>query len=194
MKGGNKFIIFIFGFLKIVAYFVSALLLIGVALLVYGLHRNFGPCVKLPNGVVVAHEAYINFKEPYFKPNVVVKGPDGTVFSRGNDGTFYFSETTAWWVDKHHGGNPYIGYESVSHLPESGYEGLAYRPDVGLVSAWKNPELRNQLKREAGPLLEEGKTLKNSNVLHVLVTLVTDPKYRSRDCDIPLFTFEKSYP
>jgi len=194
MTKNNKYIRFIFVCLKIFIYFVSVLFLIGVALLIYGLNLNFGPCVKLPNGIVVAHEAYISFSEPYFIPNVVVKGPDGTIFSRGNDDIFYFSETTAWWVDAHPGDKPYVGYEDVSHLPDSGYEGLAYRPDVGLVSAWKNPELRRQLKREAGPLLEEGKKLRNTNVLGVLTYLIDDPKYRSRDCDIPLFTFEKSYP
>ena len=181
-------------FLKLIAGFIFAVVFVCIALLVNGLYRTYGPCVKLPNGVIVAREAYINFKGYYFTPNVVVKGPDGTIFSRGNDGHFYFSETTAWWVDEHHGDNPYWAYGSVSHLPESGNEGLAYRPDVGLVSAWNNRSLYEQLKRESGPLLEEGKKLRNTNVLGVLTFLIDDPKYYSRDCDVPLFTFEKSYP
>ena len=181
-------------FLKVIAGFIFAVIVVSIALIIHGLYRNYGPCIKLPNGIIVANEAYISFEGYYFSPNAVVKGPDGTIFSRGNDGTFYFSETTAYWVDEHHAGNPYIAYESVSHLPESGLEGLAYRPDVGLVSAWNNRSLYEQLKREAGPLLEEGKKLHNTNVLGVLTFLIDDPKYYSRDCDVPLFTFAESYP
>lgn len=110
--------------------------LFATALVINGFYQSFGPCVKLPNGIIVSHEAYINFSNPYFVPNVVVKGPDGTVFSRGNDGTFYFSETTAWWIDIHAGKyQNFYAFWSVAHLRQSGYEGLAYRPDVGLVSA-----------------------------------------------------------
>ncbi len=179
-------------FLKLIAGFIFAVVFVCIALLVNGLYRTYGPCVKLPNGVIVAREAYINFKGYYFTPNVVVKGPDGTIFSRGNDGHFYFSETTAWWVDLHPG-NPHIP-EDKTQIRKNKREGLAYRPDVGLVSAWNNRSLYEQLKRESGPLLEEGKKLRNTNVLGVLTFLIDDPKYYSRDCDVPLFTFEKSYP
>lgn len=162
--------------------FIFAVIFVSMLLIINGLYKYYGTCVKLPNGITVAYEAYINFSQFYFTPNVVVKGPDGTTFSRGNDGTLYFSETTAWWVD------------IIPGDPRERYEGLAYRADVGLVSRWKNPELRRKLIQEAGELLEEGKTLNNSNILYVLIHLVDNPKYRSRECDIPFFSFERSYP
>lgn len=190
----GRFLKFFRFLLKVMAGFIFAVIFLCFVLVVNGLYRTYGPCVKLPNGVIVAHEAYINFKGYYFTPNVVVKGPDGTIFSRGNDELFYFSETTAWWVDEHHGDSPYIGYEDIAHLPETGLEALAYRPDIGLVSAWNNRSLYEQLKHESGPLLEEGKKLHNTNVLGVLTFLMDDSKYASRDCDVPLFTFQDSYP
>lgn len=54
------------------------------------LYGYYGQCVRLPNGLIVAREAYINFNQPYFEQTMVVKGPDGTIFSRGNSGLFYF--------------------------------------------------------------------------------------------------------
>ena len=87
-----------------------------------------------------------------------------------------------------------IFFWDVTHLPQSGLEGLAYRPDVGLVSAWTNRPLYERLKREAGPLLEEGKKVKNTNVLGILVYLNFDPLYYSHDCNIPLVSFSHSYP
>ena len=140
------------------------------------------PCVKLPNGVIISRDSYFNFSDQYLTPNVLVKGPDKEIFSRGNDGTFYFSKTTAWWVDIVGDGLP---------LPA---QGLAYRPDVGLVRKASDPSLYEKLVREAGPLLEEGRTLRNTNVLGVLLRLVENPRYRTRDCSIPLFTMTKSYP
>jgi hypothetical protein len=152
----------------------------GIGLIFHGFYRTHDFCVRLPNGLVVAYEAYANLGRPYFLPNVVVKGPDGTVFSSGNDDPFYFSETTAYWSDIH--GN------------FGGLEKLAYRPDVGLISSWHDPALRSRLIGEAGELLEEGKTLHNTNVLGVLTYLKDRPEYGSRDCGVPLVTMADSYP
>ena len=149
------------------------------ALVINGVYWKIGPCVKLPNGVIVAHEAYMNFARPYFSPNVVVKGPDGTVFSLGNHGTFHFSETTAWWMD-------------FSRRRFEGPEGVAYRFDVGLVRSWENPHLYERLRREAGPPLEANMKASDPYIMDVLHVLRTHPRYRTRDCGISLFSFSES--
>ncbi len=142
-------------------------------------------CARLPNGIVISDDAVFSFNHTYYRSSVVVKGPDGTIFSRGNDGLFYFSETTAWWEDLHPGS---------PNIHESKKEGLIWRADIGLVSDWSNRVYYKNLITEAGPMLEEGKLLNNTNVKGALRILTSDPKYNSRDCDVPLFTFEKSYP
>ncbi len=147
------------------------------------MYRNYGSCVKLPNGLIVAYESYINFAHNDYKPEAVVKEAGGKVLSRGdNDGPFYFSETTAWWTDCHPLQNG-----------DRACVGLAYRPDIGLVNGDKDPDLYTKLKREAGELLEEGKMLRNTNILGVLNFLIHAPEYYSGDCDIPFFSFTESY-
>src|SRR5665811_1362912 len=160
----NKISKIILLLVKIFFGFVAALFLIWFVLFLNNRHNVFGQCVKLPNGMVVAREAYFNFSDTYFTPTVVVKGPDGTEFSRGNDEIFYFSATTAWWVD---------------YYSETKSDGLAYRPDASLVHRSENRDLRNKLISEAGELLEEGKTIKNTNILGIWTYLRKHPKYLS---------------
>ncbi|MGC6511156.1 MAG: hypothetical protein ACON4J_00085 [Parvibaculales bacterium] len=157
--------------------------IITTLVILFGIFALFAEkeCVKLPNGIIISNDAYFNLSAQGFRSNVVVKGPDGGVLSRGNDDLFYFSETTAWWVDIQPG-----------HTLDR-REGLAYRPDVGLVSHRDNPQIYDQLISAAGQLLEEGKTIKNSNVLHVLGALKSHSRYASRDCGVPLFTKIPAY-
>jgi len=162
---------------------LAILLLIPSGLIINGFYQEHHQCVRLPNGVIVAYEAYINFWRPYFLPDVVVRGPEGEILSQGNDETLYFSQTTTYWID----------YERDPEDPSGeSAKRLVYHPDHGLVRGPNNRVLRRQLIDGAGPLLEEGGRLNNSNVLHVLVMLRDDPHYTSNDCHMPLISFEPS--
>lgn len=177
-----KLLIFL---LKTIAILFLCFVLLCMGFLATSIYWRYGRCIRIPNGVVIAREAFLNPRNSYFTPNVVVKGPDGTVFSRGNDVLFYFSQTTALWNDNRLGSEP-----SNTHFTER----LAYRPDLGLVRGWESPDLIKQVEREMGPLLEEGKRLKNTNILGVLTFLKDAPEYKSWNCDIPLLSMQESYP
>lgn len=132
---------------------------------------KYGTCVKLPNGLIVSYEALFDFSKPYWIPEPVVRSIHGDIISFGNDEPFYFSNTTAFWVD-------YDRYPGQN-------EALAYRPDTGLIERSDNPKLYETLISEAGDLLEEGKRLNNTNVLGVLHFLRPSARYFSDDCNIP---------
>ena len=167
---------------------ISALILLAMiptGLIINGFYQKHHRCVRLPNGVIIAYEAYMNVWRPYFLPDVVVRGPEGEILSRGNDEIFYFSQTTAYWTD----------FEpDPTHPSGESATSLVYHPDHGLVRGPNNRVLRRQLIDEAGPLLEEGKRINNTNVLGVLLFLRDVEDYASRDCHIPLISFTPSHP
>lgn len=162
-----------------------SLLLLPMGLIINGFYQKHHRCVRLPNGVIIAYEAYMNVWRPYFLPDVVVRGPEGEILSRGNDEIFYFSQTTAYWTD----------FEpDPTHPSGESATSLVYHPDHGLVRGPNNRVLRRQLIDEAGPLLEEGKRINNTNVLGVLLFLRDVEDYASRDCHMPLISFTPSHP
>lgn len=163
---------------------IFAMFLLLFLMFLGGRYIEYGKCVQLPNGIIVTYEAYFNFSDQYLIPLIVVKGPDGTQFSRGNGHIFYFSDTTAWWKDNY----------SQTHGDQLDGEILFYRPDMGLVKTAGKPDLRKQLRQEAGVLLEEGGKISNTNVLGIWLFLKDDPKYSSRDCHMKIITYEKYHP
>lgn len=163
--------------------FLLGLFVIPTGLILNGFYQEHHRCVRLPNGVIIAYEAYTSFWRPFFLPDVVVRGPEGEILSRGNDENFYFSQTTAYWTDFEPGSAHPSGQSATS---------LVYHPDHGLVRGPNNRVLRRQLVDAAGPLLEEGERLNNTNVLGVLLFLRDVEDYASRDCHMPLISFEPS--
>lgn len=160
------------------------LLLIPTGLIINGFYQEHHRCVRLPNGVIVAYEAYMSFWRPYFLPDYIVRGPDGTVLSRGGDGSLYFSQTTTYWADYDRDPTDPSGQSVTS---------LVYHPDHGLIRGPNNRVLRRQLVDEAGPLLEEGERINNTNVAGILLFLRDVEDYASRNCHMPLISFEPSY-
>jgi hypothetical protein len=161
---------------------LAILLLIPSGLIINGFYQKHHQCVRLPNGVIIAFEAYMNFWRPYFLPDVIVRGPRGEILSRGNDETFYFSQTTAYWADFEPDPTDPSG-ESVTRL--------VYHPEHGLVSGPNYRVLRRQLIEGAGPLLEEGSRINNTNVLGVLLSLRDVEEYASYDCHMTLISFAR---
>lgn len=124
------------------------------------------------------------FWRPYFLPDIAVRGPDGEVWSRGWEGSFYFSQTTTYWVD----------YERDMTDPSGeSITSLVYHPDHGLVRGPNNHVLRRQLVDGAGPLLEEGERINGTNVAGIPFSLRDVEGYTSRDCHMPLISFEPSH-
>lgn len=162
----------------------GCLVMISVALIIHGFYREHHRCVRLPNGVIVAYEAYMNFWRPYLLPDVVVRDAEGGLLSRGNDEPFHFSQTTAYWTD----------FEpDPTHRSGESATSLVYHRDHGLVRGPNNRVLRRQLIEGAGPLLEEGDRINNTNVLGILMFLREVEEYASRDCHMALISFEPSH-
>jgi hypothetical protein len=164
---------------------LTGLFVIPLGLIINGFYQKHHQCVRLPNGVIVAYEAYMNFWRPYFLPDVVVRDPEGEILSRGNDETLYFSQTTTYWIDYERDPEDPSGQSATS---------LVYHPDHGLVRGPNNRVLRRQLIEGAGPLLEEGERISNTNVAGILRFLRDVEDYASRECHMPLISFEPSHP
>ncbi len=158
-------------FLSAICFFGLVGMSLALLLQIFIVNSQYRSCVVLPNGLTVGYEAWIAPGRNLWQPGVVLKSPIGSTLVADDLDLFYFSATTAYGHDRN---------------DENSFD-IAYRADTGLVLGEENPDLYHRLIDEAGPLLEEGKSLQNSNLLHVYYQLRDVSAYGKNWCRLSFF-------
>ncbi len=55
---------------------------LGLTALVSLYSTQFGKCVKVPNGSELSYEAFVDFGNSYFKPDAVLRDPEGSILAK----------------------------------------------------------------------------------------------------------------
>ena len=150
-----------------------ALVLVPLALLIWGYNRSYRQCVILENGLNLGYEAVFDLSKPTLRPIAVPRFPDGTPLLRDPLWGLYVTDTTVY---------------GVTYGVKDGDYRFAWRADTGLILRTENDALYQALVAEAGQANRDlGLGSFGTEVL--LNHLRQRPGYQSRWCPTELFTW-----
>lgn len=115
-------------------------------LAVYNRYHDYRRCVGLPNGVILGYEALFDHRMIFDKSRwssdsrIILKHADGSPLIVDDVFPIFITKTTVY------------GQAAPMGTRRKGYV-FAYRPDVGLVYKYDDPETYARLEAEAGPML-----------------------------------------
>ena len=164
--------------LKVLALLVVVLLMGWSGLALNHRVNEYKKCVALPNGLLIGQAALFDLKNYFWRPNIVLKLPNGVALIPGYVGWFNFTKTTVY------------GHIEIKNNPARDIA-FVYRADSGLIFATDEPESYEALKNEAGPLLWlSGKEMRQSHGRGLVGTYydeIEKPTYDGPLCNLQLF-------
>ena len=120
------------GFFTLLALVI---VMVPLALLIWGYNRSFRQCVVLENGLNLGYEAVFDLSKPTLRPIAVPRFPDGTPLLRDPLWGLYVTDTTVY---------------GVTYGVKDGDYRFAWRADTGLILKPENDALYRALVAEAG--------------------------------------------
>ncbi|MCA0873951.1 hypothetical protein LCL97_24285 [Seohaeicola saemankumensis] len=151
---------------------------LGLIALVWVYSLKFGQCVKLPNGSELSYEAFVDFGNAYFRPDVVLRDPDGAIIGKEIwpiRVTDVATLGTAW-------------PENDSSKSDFSF---VWAAETGLVKKDENPSLYAELLTTANAMSNDigAPADVEVNTLWMFKRLSADEQYVGRSCATRYFTF-----
>ena len=146
-------------------------------LILMGLYSvKFGQCIRFPNGTEIGYEANIDFGNPYFSPDAVLRDPQGKIIAKDVSPIHITENATFGWA---------------WHETENGREGFRFiwTRESGIVREDRNPDIYRRLERDSGDTYDGIPQNKNINTTWLLINLMKDPRFKSNRCKTSLLTF-----
>lgn len=137
---------------------------------------KFGDCVRLPNGIELGYEAYLDFSRPYLIPDAVLREPNGNVIA--NDiWPIHVTEKAAFGKALFENNDYRSDYRFI------------WTAETGVVNEHENPELYQRLSNDLGEVYYGAPKEMNTNTLWIFKRLSEDERFHSSDCNTSLVTW-----
>jgi hypothetical protein len=137
---------------------------------------KYGDCIRFPNGTEIGYEANIDFGNPYFRPDAVLRDPGGEMIAKEVDPIRVTEKATFGWA-----------------WPETTGDRQDFRfiwtHGFGLVREDQNPTLYQKLKGDLGDTYYGVRKDLNVNTLWLFTRLANDARFQSDKCNTPLVTW-----
>ena len=137
---------------------------------------KFGECVRLPNGIEIGYEAYVDFSRPYLRPVTVLRTPSGAVI--GQDvSPIHITDKAAF-------GSAWVDYDS----PKSDFK-FIWTAGTGVVKKTEDPELYLRLSQDLGETYYGAQKDRNTNTLWLFNRLLKEDQFQSDQCSTSLWAW-----
>jgi len=137
---------------------------------------KFGDCVRLPNGIEIGYEAYVDFSRPYLRPVAVLRTPNGVVIGQ-EVSPLHITEKAAF-------GLAWLDYDS----PRSDFA-FIWTVETGVVKEAEQPELYLRLSQDLGETYYGAPKDMNTNTLWLLNRFLEEGQFQSNRCSTSLLTW-----
>lgn len=136
----------------------------------------FGDCFRLPSGVEIGYQAYMDLSRPYFQPAAVLREADGRVIGQ-EVFPIYLTEKAAY------------GYAATDYDTPRSYFAFIWTAETGLVKRDENPDLYHSLLQDPGEIHYENTEGINVNTLWVLTKFKKSGAFASDQCHTSWLTW-----
>lgn len=136
-----------------------------------------GACFKLPTGLEIGREAYLDLSRPYFKPVVVLREPDGTVIGQ-EVAPLHLTDKAAY------------GWALIDYDDNIGHDfKFIWTRETGTVKNSENPALYERLMQDPGDVYYGATKEMNVNTLWYYMRFKEQNAFRSRSCKMAWVTW-----
>jgi hypothetical protein len=146
-------------------------------LALFGLYSlKFGDCVRLPNGIEIGYEAYVDFSRPYLRPVAVLRTPTGEIIGQ-EISPIHITDKAAF-------GSAWVDYNSS----RSDFT-FIWTTGTGVVKKSEEPELYLRLSEDLGETYYGAPVDMNTNTLWLFNRLSEEERFQSDRCGTSLWTW-----
>lgn len=152
-------------------------ILLGVPMLALsGLYSlKYGKCVRMISGAEIGYEAYIDFSNPYFLPDAVLRTAEGNIIAK-EVSPLHLTEIAAF------------GWAWPEHGSEKDFK-FIWTAKTGVVKKDEEPELYQRLSQDLGETYYGAPKDMNTNTLWLFSRLLEEEHFRSDRCSTSLWAW-----